>query len=108
MISVTDIEKLALKTSEPWSPVDVAYVNDQVIRMAVFHGVYHWHRHVEEDELFYVVEGSITIKVRGGEDVRLNKGQLCVIPRNVEHCPQSDEPSVVLLFEPRDLKSRGD
>lgn len=108
MISVTDIDKLALKTSEPWSPVDVAYVNDQVIRMAVFHGIYHWHRHVEEDELFYVVEGSITINVRGGEDVRLNKGQLCVVPRNVEHCPRSDEPSVVLLFEPRDLKSRGD
>lgn len=76
--------------------------------MALFRGEYHWHRHVEEDELFYVVKGSIIIEMRGGEDVALSRGQMCVVPRNVEHRPRSVEPSLVLLFEPRKLKSRGD
>ncbi len=108
MVSVADVEELAAKIHEPWSPVDVTHVNDQVIRLAVFHGAYHWHRHVDEDELFYVVRGSISIEIRGSEDVTLSRGQMCVVPRNVEHRPRSDEPSLVLLFEPRDLKSRGD
>jgi hypothetical protein len=49
-----DIEAKCEEIGEPWSPVDLATVNDQVIRMALFHGEYHWHRHEEEDELFYV------------------------------------------------------
>ena len=39
---------------EPWSPIDLLRVNDQVVRMALFHGEYHWHKHTNEDELFYV------------------------------------------------------
>ena len=92
---------------EPWSPVDVAYVNDQVLRAALFHGSYHWHKHDDEDELFLVYRGGIRIMLEE-ETVQLDEGQLCVIPKGVMHKPESDEPSVVILFEPRKLKSRGD
>ena len=108
MIPVVDVGQRAAEISEPWSPLDMAYINDQVIRLALFHGEYHWHRHVEEDELFYVVKGDITIRLRDQPDVVLGEGQLCVVPKCVEHRPESPEPSVVLLFEPRALKSRGD
>ena len=108
MIPVVDVGEKAAEITEPWSPVDVAYINDQVIRLALFHGEYHWHRHGEEDELFYVVKGGITIRLRSQPDVVLGEGQLCVVPKGVEHRPESPEPSVVLLFEPRALKSRGD
>ena len=108
MIPVVDVDEKAAEITEPWSPVDVAYINDQVIRLALFHGEYHWHRHGEEDELFYVVKGGITIRLRAQPDVVLREGQLCVVPKGVEHCPESPEPSVVLLFEPQVLKSRGD
>ncbi|MCW4049423.1 MAG: cupin domain-containing protein [Candidatus Bathyarchaeota archaeon] len=108
MIPVLDIEEKIKEIVDPWTPIDVAYVNDQVIRMALFHGKYHWHKHSEEDELFYVVKGSITIKVMDQPDIELKDGQLCVIPKNVEHCPISQEPSYVLLFEPSALKSKGD
>ena len=108
MITVVDVGEKAAEITEPWSPLDVAYINDQVIRMALFQGEYHWHRHAEEDELFYVVKGCITIRLRDQSDVVLGEGQLCVVPKGVEHRPESPRPSVVLLFEPRALKSRGD
>ncbi len=93
---------------EPWSPIDLLRVNDQVVRMALFHGEYHWHRHIDEDELFYVFRGRVIIRMRGREDVELSEGEMMVVPKNVEHKPESPEPSYVLMFEPHELESRGD
>ncbi len=106
-ISKVDIEAKCEEIDEPWSPVDLATVNDQVVRMALFHGEYHWHRH-EEDELFYVYRGEITIGIRGQADIVLGTGEMAVVPRNVEHRPESAGPSSVLMFEPLQLKSKGD
>ena len=107
-MSKVDIEARCREVTEPWSPVDLATVNDQVVRMALFHGEYHWHRHEEEDELFYVYQGDVRIRVKGYRDVELHSGEMAVIPRNVEHCPVSAGPSYVLMFEPLQLKSKGD
>jgi len=106
-INRVDIEAKCDEIDEPWSPVDLATVNDQVVRMALFQGEYHWHRH-EEDELFYVYRGKITIGIRGYPDVVLGTGEMAVVPRNVEHRPESAGPSYVLMFEPLQLKSKGD
>jgi mannose-6-phosphate isomerase-like protein (cupin superfamily) len=108
VIPVIDIESKRKKIDEPWSPIEVARVNDQVVRMALCLGEYHWHRHTDEDELFYVYRGNLKIKLREHPDITLHEGQLAVIPRGVEHRPVSDEPSYVILFEPHALKSRGD
>lgn len=108
MISLVDLMKVVDSIEEAWSPVDVANVNDQVVRAALFHGEYHWHKHDDEDELFFVFRGSIRIQTRDEPTIDLNEGQLCVIPRGVLHKPESNEPSVILLFEPSSLKSRGD
>ena len=108
MIPVTDIMEKAGTINSPWSPIDVAQVNDQVLRLALFHGSYHWHRHADEDELFYVLTGKIRIKLRDQPEIELENGQLAVVPKGVEHCPEADTPSHVLLFEPLKLKSKGD
>jgi len=96
------------KLDQPWSPLDVARVNDQVVRMSFIEGEYHWHKHTNEDELFYVYKGKIVIQLKDQEDIILQKGEMVVIPKGVEHCPKSLEPSHVLVFEPYVLKSRGD
>ncbi len=108
MIPVIDMEEKIGNIEKTWSPVDIAYINDQVIRAAIFHGEYHWHKHDDEDELFLVHRGAISIQVKGQETIELAQGQLCVIPKGVEHKPRAAEPSVVLLFEPSKLKSTGD
>ena len=107
MVSKIDMADVIDSLSEPWSPVDIVYVNDQVLRVALFDGSYHWHKHDDEDELFFVYRGDIRI-VMENETVQLEEGQLCVIPRGVLHKPEADIPSVVLLFEPSKLKSVGD
>ncbi|MFX1253261.1 MAG: cupin domain-containing protein [Promethearchaeota archaeon] len=108
------IGKISLKDKiqeigdRPWTPIEVAKVNDQVIRIALCDGEYHWHKHEKEDELFYVHKGSIIIQFKDRENVVLNEGELLVVPRGVEHCPKSLEKSYVLMFEPYTLKSPGD
>ena len=92
----------------PWYPIEVARINDQVIRMALVKGEYHWHKHEEEDELFFVIEGEIIIQRKNQEELIVKKGEMVVIPRKIEHKPVSKEKSFVLLFEPKKLKSRGD
>ena len=92
---------------KPWTPVDVAKVNDQVVRIALFKGEYHWHAH-KEDELFYVLKGAITIQIRNGKEIKLTEGEIATVPRGIEHCPKSEKGAYVLMFEPSVLKSRGD
>lgn len=83
-------------------------MNDQVVRMALYDGEYPWHKHSNEDELFYVYRGRITIQVKGNPNITLHEGEMAVMPRGVEHSPKSLEPSFVLMFEPQALKSQGD
>ena len=109
MISIISLkDKIKEIGGKPWSPVDVARVNDQVVRMALLEGEFHWHKHTNEDELFYVVKGKIVIQLKDQPNITLREGQIAVIPKGVEHCPKSLEPSYVLLFEPYVLQTRGD
>ncbi len=108
MIPKINLESKIKEIDEPWSPIEVARMNDQVVRMALLEGEYHWHKHTNEDELFYVLKGRIIIQLKDQPDIILHEGEMAVIPKGVEHCPKSLEPSYILMFEPHVLKSRGD
>jgi mannose-6-phosphate isomerase-like protein (cupin superfamily) len=102
------LEDKIKKIDQPWSPVEVARVNDQVVRMSLVKGEYHWHKHTSEDELFYAYKGKIVIQLKDQRDIVLHEREMVAIPKGVEHRPRSIEPSYVLVFEPYVLKSRGD
>ncbi len=108
MIAKINLDEKAAQIDKPWSPIDIARVNDHVVRMAMIEGEYHWHKHTNEDELFFVYDGEIIIQLRGQPDVTLHEGEMAVIPEGVEHCPKSEGPSYILLFEPYVLDTRGD
>jgi mannose-6-phosphate isomerase-like protein (cupin superfamily) len=110
MVNVTaiNLEEKAKEIDRPWSPLEVARVNDQVVRLAMVEGEYHWHKHTNEDELFYVLEGRITIHLRDQPGVALGEGEMAVVPKGMEHRPQSEGLSYILVFEPHALMSRGD
>lgn len=99
------IEEIA---GRPWHPIEVARINDQVVRMALVKGEYHWHKHANEDELFYVLRGEIVIQIKDHPNIELGQGEMTVIPKAVEHCPKSSQDTYILMFEPYVLKSRGD
>lgn len=110
MIPLTNInDKIKKIAGKPWYPIEVARVNDQVIRVALFKGEYHWHQHKDKDELFYVLKGEIMIQMKQPyKDVKLHEGDIAVVPKGVEHCTKSLIDSYVLMFEPYELKSEGD
>jgi len=98
-------EKLSLFT-DYWSPRIVADLNGQQVKLAKLKGEFEWHHHEREDELFLVLRGRLTIKLRDG-DVRLEEGECVVVPRGVEHKPVAEDEAHVLLFEPATTLNTG-
>ena len=106
MIEKTSLgQKLSL-FDETWVPKIVGQLNGQYVKVVKCLGEYVWHHHEGEDEMFLVLEGRLRILLRDGE-VQLDKGELCVIPRGVEHKPVADELAHVLLFEPMSTRNTG-
>ncbi|MFQ6123128.1 MAG: cupin domain-containing protein [Candidatus Heimdallarchaeota archaeon] len=101
-------QKITEIADRPWDPIEVTRVNDQVVRLALCRGEYHWHHHTNEDELFYVLRGELIIQLKDDPDLTLREGELTVIPKGVEHCPKSVEDTYILMFEPYALQSQGD
>ncbi len=92
---------------EPWSPHTVATLNDYDIRVVKTRGEFTRHSHPETDEVFLVMNGSLTIRLDDG-DVTLGPGQLYVIPRGVHHQPVSVDGAEVVLIEPSTTVNTGD
>ncbi len=92
---------------ELWSPKVVARLNDYEVKLARLGGEFVWHSHDDTDELFLVVSGSLTIRLRDG-DVAVGPGQLYVVPRGLEHCPVTDGEGRVVLIEPAGVVNTGD
>ncbi|MBJ7610272.1 MAG: cupin domain-containing protein [Candidatus Dormibacteraeota bacterium] len=93
--------------SEHWQPKVIADINDYELKLVKLQGEFTWHTHADTDELFLVVGGRLTVHMRSG-DVVLNPGELLVVPRGVEHCPEADVETHVLLIEPRGVINTGD
>ncbi len=98
--------KLAL-FSEHWAPRVVAEVNDHQLKLAKFEGDFVWHAHADADEAFLVLAGAMRIEFRDGV-THLAEGDLCVVPKGVEHRPRADAECHVLLIEPRGVVNTGD
>lgn len=89
-----------------WSPIDVAYINDWVLRAAAVKGEFHWHKH-NDDEFFLIYKGEIIIDTENGP-IKLKKGECTVIPKGLKHKPKAEKRAVVLLLEPARLNTKGD
>lgn len=97
------MEKINLKEAfarfaDHWSPKIAADLNGQQVKLVKLRGTFEWHHHRDEDELFLVVKGRLTMRFRDREVV-LEEGELLVVPRGVEHLPVAEEETHVLLFE---------
>jgi mannose-6-phosphate isomerase-like protein (cupin superfamily) len=107
-LQIYDLDAIDKKIGENyWSPIEVAHINDWVVRAAAFKGDFHWHNHAEDDEFFLVAQGAITIDTEKGS-IDLKKNQGAVIPKGLQHKPKAAERALVLMFEPARLKSKGD
>ncbi len=94
-----------------YSPRIVARVNDYDVRIAHAKGEHVWHVHEDTDEFFLVVDGQFDVALRDADgsetSVRLEQGDVFVVPRGTEHKPSSAGASI-LMFEPTGTSSTGD
>jgi mannose-6-phosphate isomerase-like protein (cupin superfamily) len=93
--------------TDQWSPKIVADLNDSHVKLAKVQGEFVWHRHADEDELFIVLRGDLTIELRDGQ-VTLGPGELVVIPKGVEHRPVARDEVHLMLIEPKGILHTGD
>jgi mannose-6-phosphate isomerase-like protein (cupin superfamily) len=82
-----------------WTPRVVGRVNDQFVKVAKLLGQLVWHAHDAEDEMFFIVSGTLRIQLQDREDVTLTPGQFYVVPRGVQHNPIADEEVHIVLIE---------
>jgi mannose-6-phosphate isomerase-like protein (cupin superfamily) len=92
---------------EQWQPKVVAELNDYQFKVVKLEGDFIWHRHVETDEAFIVLEGELRIDFRDGS-VHLRAGEMYVVPKGVEHKPFAAREVKLLLIEPRGVPNTGD
>jgi quercetin dioxygenase-like cupin family protein len=97
-LEVIDVIAMAEACEFKWFNQTLCQVNGSVVRMGVFEGEYHWHKHDEDDEFFYTVEGTFLIDLED-RTVELKEGQGFVVPRKVVHRTRAPQRTVVLMVE---------
>ena len=93
--------------NEYWSPKIVGELNGQHVKLGKFEGEFIWHKHDEEDELFYVVKGSFRMELRD-KNIELHEGDILIVPKGVEHRPVAEKEVWVMMFEPASTLNTGD
>jgi len=106
MIEKINILSKSVKITEHWSPKIVGELNGQQVKLAKIKGEFTWHKHDNEDELFYVVDGSFEMHLRD-RIIEINKGEMIIIPRGVEHKPVANSEAIIMLFEPNTTINTG-
>ena len=106
-LEVVDVPALAAACTHPWWNQTLCRVNDSVVRLGVVKGEYHWHKHDDLDEFFYVVEGRLWIDLED-KSVALEPKQGFVVPRGVLHKTRALERTVILMVEGTGIVPTGD
>jgi len=102
-----DVPALIAACTDRWYNQTLCKVNDSVVRLGVVEGEYHWHKHDDLDEFFYVVEGTFLIDLEG-RTVELVPRQGFVVPRGVVHRTRAPQRAVILMVEGAGIVPTGD
>ena len=97
-LEIIDEKRLADACEFKWFNQTLCKVNESVVRMAVIEGEYHWHKHDEDDEFFYVLEGQLLIDLEG-RTIELSPRQGFVVPRGIVHRTRATRRTVMLMVE---------
>ena len=98
--------------TDRWSPKRIGELNGQQVILAKIEGEFVFHKHDDEDELFMVMKGQLSLELRESDEeittVVVNPGEFFIVPRGVEHKPTATEETHLLLFEPLSTQHTGD
>ena len=106
-LSVVDVPKLVEQCNHSWYNQTLCKVNDSVVRLGVLQGEYHWHKHDNDDEFFFVLDGKFLIDLED-RTVELSEREGFVVPKGVVHRTRALERAVVLMVETAAIVPTGD
>src|SRR5437868_6397118 len=106
-LELVDAGGMVDANTEKWWNQSLCLVNDAVVRVGVFEGEFHWHKHDREDEFFYVVEGKLLLDLEG-RTVELGPRQGLMVPCGVLHRTRAPQRTVVLMVEAASVVPTGD
>ena len=106
-LELIDVPKLAGAVRHPWFNQTLCKVNDSVVRLGVMQGEYHWHKHDNDDEFFFVLDGHFIIDLEG-RSVDLQPREGFVVPRGVVHRTRAPDRAVILMVETASIVPTGD
>lgn len=106
-LQVVDVQRLVEAVTDRWYNQTLCQVNDSVVRLGVMQGEYHWHKHDDLDEFFYVVAGKFVIDLEG-RVVELLPRQGFVVPKGVLHRTRAPERTIILMVEGAGIVPTGD
>ena len=106
-LDVIDVQALADACTDRWYNQTLCTVNDAVVRLGVMQGEYHWHKHDNDDEFFFTLDGELKIELED-RTIELGPRQGCVIPKGVLHRPRAERRSVILMVETSAIVPTGD
>lgn len=106
-LELVDVQKLVDECQTDWFNQTLSQVNDCVVRLGIVKGEFHWHKHDDEDEFFYVVSGKLTIDL-ADRSVELAPQQGFMVPKGVSHRTRAPERTVILMFEGSAVIPTGD
>ena len=107
-LQLVDVHSLVEKCTDKWYNQTLCKVNDSVVRLGILHGEYHWHKHENEDEFFFTLEGKLIIDIEGAESVELHSHQGYVVPKGVVHKTRAPNKTIVLMIETAGIVPTGD
>lgn len=106
-LKVIDVPDVVKNCTEKWFNQTLCKVNNSVLRLGIFEGEFHLHKHDQEDEVFFVLNGSLKIETEEGV-FELGEQQGICIPKGVLHRPIAKEKTIVLMIEESTIKPIGD
>ena len=106
-LELIDVNEMVKACTDKWFNQTLTKVNDSVVRLGIVEGEYHWHKHDNDDEFFYCLEGQFLIDLEG-RTIELNPNQGVTIPKGVLHRPRAPKKTVILMVETSDIMPTGD
>lgn len=102
-----DIAQLVAECKDKWFNQTLTKVNDSVVRLGIVEGEYHWHKHDNDDEFFFVLDGQLLIDLED-RTIELNPNQGVTITKGVMHRPRAPKKTVMLMVETSAIQPTGD
>jgi mannose-6-phosphate isomerase-like protein (cupin superfamily) len=102
-----DIPQMVNECTDKWFNQTLTRVNDSVVRIGIVEGEYHWHKHENDDEFFFVIEGLLLIDMEDST-IELNPGQGVTISKGILHRPRALKKTVMLMIETHTIKPTGE